>query len=407
MHLPSGRIPSLPTHSPPGPAPWLLAVVGVQLRWIASLMKPAAAVAIAIVVVASLFFAHVSFSQSVGGGGPVVVPGDGPPIETEGHFTATPDGRIVDPDGNDFVPVGANVSIEGVFDWGGTADGHSDVALAWGWNTVRLNVLVSDVLPWSRVSQFGPESFLEDVDEFVREYTDAGIVVIIDSHDLFMVPGGELGVNAPFYNQINQYWRDTAARYKNNPYVWFNLHNEPPVQNEEWYEVNRRSAKVVRDTGARNPIVVDAQVWGQDLGAITPQFKGARYSYEPDMAPKIAEEFGNVILSQHNYGSFDIYTDAGEYGRYVDRVRATGLPLIVGEFGMRTDGVEESPLQTDHNRRAVHAVAEVHRAKQVGVLWWHANHTDGWSLFRDDTAFFVHRPGTNLSEGGEVMWALR
>ena len=128
---------------------------------------------------------------------------------------------------------------------------------------------------------------------------------------------------------------------------------------------------------------------------------------DSDMAPKIAEEFGNVILSQHNYGSFDIYTDAGEYGRYVDRVRATGLPLIVGEFGMRTDGVEESPLQTDHNRRAVHAVAEVHREKQVGVLWWHANHTDGWSLFRDDTAFFVHRPGTNLSEGGEVMWSLR
>lgn len=356
-------------------------------------------------VIALLFlFAPVACSQSVGSGdGPVTpVPG-----ETNGHFSTTRDGWILDPDGRDFVALGANIGITGVFDWGGTADGHVDAARAWGWNMVRLNVLVTDVISWSRVRAIGYDAFMAEVDAVVREYTDERIVVMIDSHDLFMTPDGERGVDAPYFGQIDRFWRDTAQRYKDNPYVWFNLHNEPPVQNQDWYEVNRRSAATVRGAGARNPIVVDAPVWGQDLGAITPEFTGARYAHESDMAPALAREFGNVILSQHNYGSFDVYTDATAYGGYVDRVRAAGLPLIVGEFGMRTDGIEEWPLQTDHNRRAIHAVAEVHRTRGVGALWWHANHTDGWSLFRDDTAFWTHEPGTMLSEGGQVMWGLR
>lgn len=403
MPLPPGRNASSPDRRAPRTAPTARpGPLAAPLRRVVLLVRATTVAALALVATA-VVLAPTACSQSTGSG-------EGPlrraPQGTERHFAATADGRILDPSGEEFVPIGANVSIKGVFDWGGTADGHADTARAWGWNTVRLNVLVSDVLSWSRARAVGHDAFMEEVDDIVREYTDAGIVVVVDSHDLFMVPGGDRGVDAPFFDQIDRFWREAAERYQDNPYVWFNLHNEPPVRDEEWYAVNERTARVVRDTGARNPIVVDAQVWGQDLGPVTPQFKGAGFTTEPDMAPALSREFGNVILSQHNYGSFDIYTDVDAYGAYVDRVRAAGLPLLVGEFGMRADGVEEWPLQTDHNRRAMYTVAEVHRTKGVGALWWHANHTDGWSLFRDDTAFFAHTPGTQLSEGGRVMWGL-
>lgn len=329
-----------------------------------------------------------------------------PNSEPTGYFVTTSDGRIFDPEGREFVPLGANVSIVGVFDWGGTAAGHSDTALEWGWNTVRLNVLATDALEWSRVRQIGPEAFMEEVDEFVREYTGKGIVVILDSHDLFMSPDGDMGIDAPYFDQIADFWATAATMYKDNPYVWFNLHNEPPVLNADWVELHRVTAKIVRDTGALNPIVIDAPVWGQDLGPITPEFDGAWLSSDKRMAPSINSEFGNVILSQHNYGSFDIYTDPVRYAAYVDRVRAAGLPLIVGEFGARTDGFDEWPLQFEHNMAAVRTVADTFRSKGVGALWWHANHTDGWSLFRDDTSFTTHEPGTMLSEGGKIMWDL-
>lgn len=329
-----------------------------------------------------------------------------PDPDPTGYFITTSDGRIFDPAGKEFVPLGANVGIAGVFDWGGTAAGHSDTALEWGWNTVRLNILVADAIEWSRVRQIGPEAFMTEVDEFVREYTDKNIVVILDSHDLFMTPGGKNGIDAPYFDQIAEFWATAGAMYKDNPYVWFNLHNEPPVLNEKWVELNRVTAKVVRDTGARNPIVIDAPVWGQDLGPVTPEFDGAWLAHDERMAPAINAEFGNVILSQHNYGSFDIYTDPARYAAYVDRVRAAGLPLIVGEFGARTDGVDEWPLQFEHNMAAVRTVTDTYRNKGVGALWWHANHTDGWSLFRDDTSFTTHEPGTMLSEGGKIMWDL-
>ena len=110
-------------------------------------------------------------------------PGGGVPVGPTGRFTIV--GRdIVDPAGNRFYPIGANVSVRQgpyengyTFNWNGTATGHAADAKAWGWNIVRAN-LICVPPPSPTVAQLNA-----GIDSFIDEYTAQGIVVRRIEHE--------------------------------------------------------------------------------------------------------------------------------------------------------------------------------------------------------------------------------
>lgn len=312
------------------------------------------------------------------------------------------DGVIRGLDGEVFTPIGSNIGTVKSFDWKGDARKHAADALAWGWSAVRLNILVAPAPSWSYVATFGEDSLLELVSTIVAEYTAAGIVVIIDAHDN---PKGKGYDQAAIEASMASWWTSAATAFRDNPRVWCGLINEPNYINTEWLRLMDSLATAVRDTGNRNPILVGAPCWGQDVGYSKPQFTDAKFSYEPDMAPALSRRYGNVILEQHNWGAYGMYSTAERLSEYVARLRDAGLTPLIGEFGYTVDGTSTAGT-FKANYDGAQAVFEVARDLRLGALWWHATHGDKYSLKANGAAFWDGGADQGLSDGGRKLWAL-
>lgn len=295
--------------------------------------------------------------------------------------------QIIDPTGHVYFPIGANVgSCPNNFDWAGCAAGHSDEALAWGWNTVRLTIYCTSTQTWSRVNATdGDKVLLADIDKVVSEYTAKKIVVMVECHDANDNPA-----------EAATFWTDMANTYKTNPYVWFNYMNEPEWgDNAKWQAEQKEWLARVRATGAENIFVADVMNAGQDVG-----WASALKIYDPTMGPALAAGQCNVLFSLHNYGgqsnSSDGIMHPEWYVKYYQAVHAAGLPLITGEYGMdyRLDFVTLSDgsvkvISRDrsnpkkitgdgflHSPNGVWATDNYAEANGVGYLLWHATFAD-------------------------------
>jgi hypothetical protein len=311
-------------------------------------------------------------------------------------------GYLLDPDDHLFAPLGANVGTTGSFDWKGDSRRHAADALDWGWNTVRLNLLVTPSASWSYVASNSQDSLLGLVSSIVAEYTAAGIVVIIDAHD--NPKEGELGKDATEAG-LAAWWSLAAHAFKDNPRVWCGLLNEPAYANDEWLRIMDTLAGAVRSTGNQNPILVGAPAWGQDVGHTQPFFADTKFSYEPTMAPVLQSTHGNLILEQHNFGAYGTYATPEKLTAYLGAVRGAGLTPLIGEFGYTRDGTSTAG-DYQSNYDAAQAVFAVAPELKVGALWWHATHGDNYSLTTSGEAFWTGKGGQGLSDGGTRLWGL-
>jgi len=311
-------------------------------------------------------------------------------------------GYLLDPDDQLFVPLGANVGSSGSFDWKGDARGHAADAISWGWNTVRLNLMVTGSQSWSYVAKNSQESLIDVISKFVAEYTAAGLVVILDAHDNPKEPKQRMDATEA---QLASWWSLAGQAFKDNPRVWSGLLNEPAYADDEWVRVMDTLAGTVRATGNLNPVLVGAPCWGQDVARTEPFFSDARFSYEPTMAPALNAKHRNVILEQHNFGAYGVYASAEKLTNYIATVRAAGLTPLIGEFGYTID---KSSTAGDYvsNHDAAQAVFDVAPSLQLGALWWHATHGDNYALTTSGNAFYTAKDGQGLSEGGSRLWAL-
>lgn len=320
---------------------------------------------------------------------------------TAGRYSVA-DGVITDPNGRVFVPVGANLGTPSTASGRGVADGHAKEAKAWGWNAVRLTFYTTDEFSWTYRAQHGYPALLEEVRKVVKEYRDQGIVVVIDGHDT----PEEAANPAATFDQMNQFWGDVATMYKGDSGVWFNLINEPKTNNDAWYDVHARFLATIRSKGNQNIAVVDTPVWGQDLGGMPVWFPGTRHSYDASMAPRLAAHYGDVVVSQHNYGAYDAFTTEAAYTAYTKKVQGTGLALITGETGYTIDG-STTAGSYDLNKAAALATFAANPKNKVGTFVWNATHNDKYSVKADGSAFFAGAtPGANLSDMGRRLWAL-
>lgn len=297
---------------------------------------------------------------------------------------------IIGPDGKKFYPIGANVGVQGYFDWRGVANGRSNDVLAWGWNTVRLTILCTDLVAAPATDAV--------IDSFVQEYTAKKIVVMIECHDMTM---GNLTSQYPnaVIGRLDTFWTRMAQKYKNNTYVWFNPENEPFWGNNEgWVAFHKHYLDVVRGQGAENILVADNMNMGNDAG-----WDGAKRVYDPSMGPAVKAAQCNVLFSMHAYGGV---ADNGGTQAYYTNVQNAGLALIIGEVGYSLDGSQPTGSHSQ-NLRGTSEVFQYSAGKGVGILWWHATHGDTYSLKNSGNAFFADGGNNaNLSPAGQTFWNL-
>lgn len=331
------------------------------------------------------------------------------PTPASGLFTVN-NGTIYDPSGSEFVPIGANLGLRGSFDWKGVANGHSADALAWGWNFIRLNAgaleglstygaipsswaTATGIADWHNSTQYATN--LANIDAIVQEYTAKGIVVCIASHDLRTLSGNSTWPPSVLIPMVKQFMHDLAVKYKDNPYVWLEPHNEPPLVDDAYLAEMRSQLTSIRAAGFNGPIVVCAESVGTEANGNTPL----------DVAvPQLADVAGPLVGAVHAYG-FGTSTSATAFDAYVTRCRNAGVALMVGEFGWTIDGSSTAGGYTQ-NRAGGLAVLTVAPNRKVGLCVWHGTMGDKYSLKSNGNAFYDGGAGAGLSDLGTRFWAL-
>jgi hypothetical protein len=151
-------------------------------------------------------------------------------------------------------------------------------ARRWGANMIRLSVSSSQ---WDKLNCHYKKDYAARVDQAVRAVTSSGMVALIDLHFNTVLPCDEPTQQMMADQSALPFWRDVAYRYKNNPLVAFDLYNEPHwISDEIWLHggwVYQQTTKpfqavgmqqmydVVRQTGAKNLIIVTGNDWGNRL----------------------------------------------------------------------------------------------------------------------------------------------
>lgn len=319
--------------------------------------------------------------------------------KSQGRFLAM-NGLIWGPNGQEFIAVGANLGTDNAFDWKGTASGHAADAVTWGWNCIRLNLLATDSISWSYLASHTLTQSLNYLDGIITQYTSLGIVVMLEAHD---DPSSD-GVRATVESKMVTFWTAAATKWKNNPYVWYNVINEPKHVNSRWVAIHLMLGRAVRAAGAKAPIVIDAPISGQDGGT---DFDPTNlFGYDKTMAAAVHAELGNVILSLHAYGWF--HMSVPDLTSYIHSVRAAGLTPFIGEFGYRWDEGVGGAYAT--NYPAALSVFTVASLLHVGISIWHGTHGDNYSVTANGSAFWNVVPGastlsgTNFSDFGIKTW---
>ena len=297
--------------------------------------------------------------------------GSGETTGTESTLTANGEFQVVgtkiyDPNGQEFIAKGTNV-----FTWDGTKriDNYVDT---WGFNTVR----VPNYLLGTYGQPHPGDNGYYTNRKIVNDYTSRGVTVMFSAHDKI----GSYYEGADF-DTLKDYWVKMAQEFKDNPYVWFNLHNEPgnkTPQHDKWVNYHRELIDVIRAEGATNTIVIDGETWGQDYQTRTILNK----------ADEVMADNENIVFSMHVYKQWG---DGSEVGGYIDDLHAENIPILVGEYG-----------NTNSTANMMTALQE----REVGRIGWVAMAADHHDFTTGNKGHAWHYKGDNaeiLTDLGSIV----
>ncbi|BAY22760.1 hypothetical protein NIES2100_25230 [Calothrix sp. NIES-2100] len=279
--------------------------------------------------------------------------------------------KIYDPNGQEFIAKGINT-----FTWDKDYSVYLDT---WGFNTIR----VPNYLLGSYNQPHPAQDNYQTNHKIVNVYTSQDAVVIFDAHDRI---GGYY--EGDQWEILKDYWRDMAREFKDNPYVWFNLHNEPgnsKAQPEKWVDYHRQLIDIIRSEGANNVIVIDGEAWGQDYQTQT-----------------IASDAHNIIAGNENIVfSIHVYDQwmNQDIGAYFDKLQAQDIPVIVGEYG--SENVGKNVTQASVNMMLAAESREIGRIAWVGK----ANDNNDLTYGKGGHADYFNSTNTEiLTDLGNLVW---
>lgn len=319
--------------------------------------------------------------------------------------------QIIGPDGNAFIPKGVNVS--GMkWGWPGNPVNHvTKIVDDWGFNMVRVNCRMYDFF-WNEqnVSANSPFQTILDMQPIVDAFTSRNVVVMFEFHDAT----GSYYEGDPLYDLMDA-WRDIIAYYGDNPYVWFNIMNEPggedsPQRINQWVSMHQQVIEVIRDEQANsNVIVVDAHFWGQDAGARTSdpvvESNSSILSAGDQLINFNGKTYENIMFSFHTYDQWNVGGLPQLSYRmhdYIERIKEKGFAVMIGEYGTKP---EEGFL---YFPKAFQASIDVASAHGVGLLWWHWYGGDNIKLTTSGNGGGSQINSsvnpTNLTWAGQQVW---
>jgi mannan endo-1,4-beta-mannosidase len=313
--------------------------------------------------------------------------------------------KIKAPNGSNFIIKGTNIGL-----WAdhSTANHVNYIKNVWKFNAVRLPLLLKPGdKNWSASDAL--------IDRYIKAYTSNSnglkTVIILDCHD----HSGSFytDTSSPSVKDLRQFWRKVASRYKNNPYVWFNIMNEPGSKNtveKYWLDVHKLLIQDIRKQGAKNIIVVDGYNFASEDGNGTTKANfidnssSAFLTYGQQILK--SDPLKRIVFSLHTYVNWKWNTD--KLYDFVDRVHRQGLAMIVGEYAATTG----SSFGDIDVTEAAKSVLEVGKKRLIGRLLWHywswdnnALTTASWGGSSGDSVNKTNgsRP-TNLTWLGEKVW---
>lgn len=299
--------------------------------------------------------------------------------------------QIIDPNGDEFVVQGVNIFPD-------NSEARDQIVDCWGFNTVRANHFVD----WAWYGADWEFDLLES------NFADQGTVVILDlAHDAY---GSDAGIGRYWLSrqqELIDLYTYYAERYKDNPYVWFELINEPDTlsyNSSAWVQIHQALVTAIRDTGNQNPIIVSGWCWGQDACGWGNSTITANESAILGLGDQIMtinnEPQSNIIFTHHVFDQFQ-YGSLSRLTDYHDAVQAKNYALIVGEY---------SSSNVNSTMTATNYMFQSTQARNIGrIAWnWHAN--DNGDL-TTNTAYNGGGDGidsclapTNLTALGQLVW---
>jgi hypothetical protein len=241
-------------------------------------------------------------------------------LKVSSNKLVKPDGTAVWLQGVNVVTLGWSANGEGSVPW------SIHVAL-YDWNANIIRLPVSDSLWFGHGA--GPfkendaEAYRKIVDGAVKQAAAKGTYILLDLHR-FLAPDASCVV----------FWKDAAARYKNNPAVLFDIFNEPhDISWEVWrnggpVEVAQKDkppvtvqsvgmqalVNTIRETGAKNIIMAGGLGYAYDLTGILKGFA-------------LEEKGGNGVMYATHF--YNWHKGWAEHFLAV----AEKYPVLVGETG--------------------------------------------------------------------------
>jgi hypothetical protein len=255
-----------------------------------------------------------------------------------------------------------------------------------GWHANAVRIALNQDF-WLSESPHYAASYATVVDQAVQWAEEAGLDVILDLHwsdqgDYTVKPAQQLMADA----HSLEFWREVAARYKDDGRVFFELYNEPhDVPPNVWLSGGQAGGAymavgmqqlhdAVRAVGANNPVIVG----------------GLDYAYDLSHVPTYPVQGYNILYATHPYNN----SAERQPDQWFDRwgFLTTTAPVVVTEFG---DGTGSCSPQWDQEL--------IPYADQRRASW------TAWAWYKADCKFpalLTDWSGTTTNEGAVVKAAL-
>lgn len=317
--------------------------------------------------------------------------------------------RIFAPEGREFIAKGINVQG---YNWCWPRDITQDaekIADWWKFNLIRV---VCNLFPHQnpKWKQF-PDN--NDLDKIVAVFTKRKIVVLIVPcyfRDTGHATGGYL--EGEKLETLVMWHKRLADKHRHNPYVWFDVINEPGghemPDREKWINEHQAVIGTIRDeAGTENIIVCEGTFYGMDArnhdSSLVPTKESAILQWGKNLIAFGGKKYENIVFSIHAYDPWN-YGDE-KLADYIDRIHKLGFSLIVGEYSPKCVGRNVLP--------AMMSVFNVCAPKKVGRIAWHwfPGDKNYLTVYDEDAKQFGsgwevndRDHPTNLSAFGKKIW---
>ena len=211
-----------------------------------------------------------------------------------------------------------------------------------GFNAVRLPFKWERLQP--RLNRGFDKAERTRLAETVKALRDAGMTVILDPHNYAYYGDKQIGSSEVPDSAFADFWRRLAEDYKDDRGVQFGLMNEPhDVPATQWLSSANAAIAAIRETGAKNLVLVPGTIWTGAHSWEEEREGGANGTVMLD----IKDPADNHVYEVHQYldadfsGKADTCTRADDavaaLERFTDWLKRNNKRGFLGEFGGSAD----------------------------------------------------------------------